>query len=81
MLASRPPGSPRNSYRTGKVTGTDPDEWLANSTENPGSWWEHWNHWIEEHTPGKRPAPPRPGSDSYPPLGEAPGDYIRRVLG
>ena len=63
------------------MTGTDPDEWLANSTENPGSWWEHWNHWIEEHTPGKRPAPPRPGSDSYPPLGEAPGDYIRRVLG
>ena len=81
IVVSRPPGSPRSSYRTGKVTGTDPDEWLANSSENPGSWWDHWNHWIEEHTPGKRPAPPRLGSDSYPPLGDAPGDYVRRLLG
>ena len=81
IVVSRPPGSPRSSYRTGKVTGTDPDEWLANSTENPGSWWDHWNHWIEEHTPGKRPAPPRLGSDSCPPLGDAPGDYVRRLPG
>ena len=81
IVMSRPPGSTRSSHWTGKVTGTDPDEWLANATENPGSWWEHWNHWIEEHTPGKRPAPPRLGSEAFPPLGEAPGDYARRLLG
>jgi NAD(P)-dependent dehydrogenase (short-subunit alcohol dehydrogenase family) len=45
-----------------------------------GSWWDHWNRWIEEHTPDPRPAPRRLGSDSYPPLGDAPGDYVRRVL-
>ena len=32
IVVSRPPGWGRSSYRTGKVTGTDADEWLANST-------------------------------------------------
>ena len=80
IVVSRPPGSPRSSHRTGMVTGTDPDEWLANSTQRPGSWWDHWNHWIDEHTPDQRPAPQRLGSASHPPLGDAPGDYVRRVL-
>ena len=80
IVVSRGPGHTRSSYRTGTVTGDDADEWLANSSEHRGSWWDHWNHWIEEHSPDKRLRPPRLRSDSYRPLGDAPGDYVRRVI-
>jgi len=36
--------------------------------------------WIEQHTPGKRPAPMQLGNDTYPPMGDAPGEYVRRVV-
>ena len=80
VVVARPPGSPRASYRTGDVTGTDPNEWLATSTDNTGSWWEHWNTWIGKHTPATTPAPTRIGSDAYPPVRDAPGENIHRRL-
>ena len=80
VVVSRPPGGTRSSHRTGEVTGADSDQWLANSRENPGSWWDDWNHWIEQHTPDTRPAPGQPGNDAYPPLADAPGEYVMRVL-
>jgi polyhydroxyalkanoate synthase len=58
----------------------DPEQWLAESTDNPGSWWEHWNQWIQECTPTTRPAPTTLGSVSTPVLAEAPGTYVRAML-
>jgi polyhydroxyalkanoate synthase len=80
IAIARAPGSARASYRTGDISGTDPQTWLSGSVDNQGSWWDHWNAWIERHTPGKRPAPMRLGNDTYPPVGEAPGEYVRRVI-
>ena len=80
IAIARAPGSARASHRTGDVSGTDPQRWLSDSVDNQGSWWDHWNAWIERHTPGKRPAPTRLGSDTYPPVGDAPGEYVRRVI-
>jgi polyhydroxyalkanoate synthase subunit PhaC len=80
IAIARAPGSPRASHRTGDISGTDPQAWLSDSVDNKGSWWDHWNAWIERHTPGKRPAPMRQGNDTYPPVGDAPGEYVRRVI-
>ena len=80
IAIARAPGSARASYRTGDISGTDPQTWLSGSVDNQGSWWDHWNAWIERHTPGKRPAPMRLGNDTYPPVGDAPGEYVRRVI-
>jgi polyhydroxyalkanoate synthase len=62
------------------MRGSDPDEWLASSGDNTGSWWEHWNDWIEKRTPDQKPAPTRLGNDACPPLGDAPGEYVRRLV-
>jgi polyhydroxyalkanoate synthase len=80
IAIARAPGSTRASYRTGDIGGTDPQTWLSDSVDNQGSWWDHWNVWIEQHTPGKRPAPIQLGNDTYPPMGDAPGEYVRRVV-
>jgi polyhydroxyalkanoate synthase subunit PhaC len=80
IAIARAPGSARASHRTGDISGDDPQTWLAGSVDNQGSWWDHWNAWIERRTPGKRLAPVRLGSDSYPPVGDAPGEYVRRVI-
>jgi len=50
------------------------EEWAKNAARRAGSWWEDWANWqrglIGESA---RPALPEPS-----PLGEAPGDYVRR---
>ena len=80
IVIAKGPGSRRASYRTGAIPGPDPDEWLANSAEVTGSWWEHWNDWIEKRTPDQKPAPTRLGNDAYPPLADAPGEYVKRMV-
>jgi len=80
IVIAKGPGSPRASYRTGAIQGSDPGEWLASSVNNTGSWWEHWNDWIEKRTPDQKPAPARLGNDAYPPLGGAPGEYVKRLV-
>ena len=49
LAIASPPGTKRPSYRTS--TSTVPDEWLKDSTDNPGSWWENWHDWIEKRAP------------------------------
>jgi hypothetical protein len=69
----------RASYRTS--TSTVPDEWLKDSTDHPGSWWENWHDWIDKRAPASKPAAKAlVGGDTYPPLAAAPGDCVRRRL-
>src|SRR6202167_1856898 len=80
IVIAKGPGSRRASYPTGAIPDSGPDEWLASSAEVTGSWWEHWNDWIEKRTPDQKPAPARLGNDAYPPLGAAPGEYVKRMV-
>jgi polyhydroxyalkanoate synthase len=80
IVIAKGPGSRRAGYRTGPIPGSDPGEWLASSVEVTGSWWEHWNDWISKRTPDQKPAPTRLGSDAFPPLGDAPGEYVKRLV-
>jgi polyhydroxyalkanoate synthase subunit PhaC len=49
-------------------------EWLKDSTDHPGSWWQNWHDWIDKRAPASKPAAKAlVGSDTYPPLAAAPG--------
>lgn len=72
-----PPESHKRNYWTHSTLETSADDWLANATSHPGSWWPHWHRWLERHKGGERAAPKRTGSAAYPPLAAAPGVYVR----
>ncbi|MGQ0619956.1 MAG: alpha/beta fold hydrolase [Panacagrimonas sp.] len=72
-----PPGKGKASYQTAEVLPEDPHEWLAQSRAISGSWWELWIKWASERHGMKKPASKLPGSARNPPIGAAPGDYVR----
>ena len=74
-----PPGSKKMAIATGLVTGPDPDEWLATSTECPGVWWERWVAWQGARAGDERRAPNRLGSRLHPPQEPAPGRYVHNA--
>ena len=70
-----PPSMKKYQHWTGGKPEGDFDEWVASATENPGSWWPHWQRWIEAlddrrvtaRTPGERTTT----------FGDAPGEYVK----
>jgi polyhydroxyalkanoate synthase len=52
------------------------DEWAKTTPVQAGSWWPVWAKWLADHSSG-RVAPPSLGSAGFPPLANAPGDYVR----
>ncbi len=72
-----PPARHKYQHWTGPAPkGDDIDSWLAKATEHPGSWWPHWQKWIEQH--GKARVKARAvGSRKHKPLEDAPGSYVR----
>jgi len=77
-----PPERGRRSYWA-YDTGTAPDasvsadQWLASATEHAGSWWPDWVQWLTQQSGAKIPAPTRLGNDTYLPIENAPGRYVR----
>jgi len=71
------PPNPKSRHYISDATALpeNPDEWLANSTMIPTTWWEDWATWIEPRA-GKKIKPPTMGSDAHPVLGDAPGTYV-----
>ncbi|MGM9488178.1 PHA/PHB synthase family protein [Ideonella sp. YS5] len=76
-----PPGHPGRHYRQltrpsqGKYL--DPELYLAQAEQHPGSWWPAWADWLARRS-GKPVAPPALGAAArgYPALGPAPGAYV-----
>ncbi|MFA0038080.1 class I poly(R)-hydroxyalkanoic acid synthase [Vibrio sp. 10N.261.52.A1] len=56
------------------------DEWLSNATHNEGSWWTHWNQWLQGFEAGEKIEPFNQGSELHPVIGKAPGNYVKQVL-
>jgi len=69
----------RRSHWTGEPR-ADPDEWLAQATEQPGSWWPRWTQWLARHAGGERKAPPAAGNVQYRPIEPAPGRYVKQRI-
>jgi polyhydroxyalkanoate synthase len=70
-----PPG-PKAWYEVADGYPADADGWRAAAARQAGSWWEDWTKWSRGRA-GDRVRPPATGSDRYPVLADAPGDYVR----
>ena len=53
-----------------------PDEWLTTAPTTQGSWWPAWQTWLAARS-GAPVKAPRTGNTAYPPVGPAPGTYVR----
>jgi polyhydroxyalkanoate synthase len=74
-----PPGNPHRHFQlltrpAGGHTLTT-DEWLATAPEEQGSWWTAWLAWLQARS-GSPVEPPRMGARAYPPVADAPGNYV-----
>ena len=78
-----PPAKKRRSYWStpeGLPYPEQPDQWLAQASEQKGSWWPAWTEWLSRHAGGERGAPRSPGSVQYNPIEAAPGRYVRQRI-
>jgi polyhydroxyalkanoate synthase subunit PhaC len=71
-----PPAANKYQHWTDGQSATSPADWLKTAKEHPGSWWPHWLEWVTAKSGDKIPAPV-PGEGGLPPLGDAPGTYVR----
>ncbi len=76
------PVHPKRKHRVRTRTLIDrhlsPEEWLATTPPQAGSWWPTWQKWLAMHS-GDHAAPPAMGAPAagYPALRDAPGEYVR----
>ncbi|MFW3615621.1 PHA/PHB synthase family protein [Billgrantia antri] len=73
------PGHPGRRFRMdtpqrGKAY-LDPETWQQITPEQEGSWWPAWHQWLAAHS-SEQVAPHAMGSQQYPPLANAPGNYV-----
>jgi len=77
-------GKNKRSYWSGALQAarnegysSDPEQWLAQSTEQAGSWWIDWASWLERYK-GPTRAARGLGSEIFEVIEPAPGSYVRR---
>jgi polyhydroxyalkanoate synthase len=66
----------RSSFRVADDLPAEPDEFLAQAPQVPGSWWGDWDAWLAERSGGLKPAPKSLGNETYRAHGKAPGNYV-----
>lgn len=62
-----------NAKKKDYATGED---WLAEATEHPGSWWPHWDKWLSKKSGPKVPARD-PAKGKLKVIEDAPGSYVK----
>jgi polyhydroxyalkanoate synthase len=70
-----PPGA-KAWYETAPELPDTAEAWRTQATRSSGSWWEDWTDWSSTRA-GPMVSPPRIGSQRYPAIGDAPGEYVR----
>ncbi|MCV3243545.1 PHA/PHB synthase family protein [Mesorhizobium sp. ZC-5] len=70
-----PPSLGKYQHWTGGKPVGDFQQWIEKATETPGSWWPHWQKWIEARDDAKVAAR-KPGGKAKT-LGDAPGSYVK----
>ena len=74
-----PPAKEKYEYRTNPETPASPEAWLAAAQAHEGSWWPHWDRWLEPFGGGDVP-PREPGAGGLPAIEDAPGSYVMRPM-
>ncbi|TWD58165.1 polyhydroxyalkanoate synthase [Agrobacterium vitis] len=75
-----PPDKMKYQYWTGGQPNGDFaavnfENWVATAEESPGSWWPHWQGWIES-LDKRRTAARKPGGTTMNAIADAPGTYV-----
>jgi len=75
-----PPASKKRSHwvrEDGKFP-ANVNDWIAGSTELPGSWWDDWSNWLKTHAGKQIAAPKTYGKGAkYKAIEPAPGRYVK----
>jgi polyhydroxyalkanoate synthase len=71
-----PPAQKRRNFWLNASKAADAEGWLADATQQPGSWWSHWASWLRTRSGQQKPAV-QPGSARYPAVEAAPGRYVK----
>jgi polyhydroxyalkanoate synthase len=66
-----PPAAKKYHFWTNDSLPATADEWLASATQQPGSWWDDWQRWIDERNGGEK-VPARIPANA---IEDAPGSY------
>ncbi len=73
------PGHKGRSYQISIMPSTNryipPGQWQTITPVKEGSWWEEWQRWLLYHSAIKINAPSM-GNALYPPIQDAPGNYV-----
>ncbi len=70
-----PPDKKKYQYWSGGAVKGDYEAWLGAAEETAGSWWPHWQTWIEAKDAKRVPAR-QPGGAALNAIEEAPGSYV-----
>jgi polyhydroxyalkanoate synthase len=74
-----PPAKGKYSYWTNDTLEEKAEQWLEGAEHHSGSWWSHWNDWLDTYK-GKLIEARTPEQGTMEILGDAPGSYVTRRL-
>ncbi|OLF53206.1 class II poly(R)-hydroxyalkanoic acid synthase [Pseudomonas chlororaphis] len=73
-----PPDNPKARFMTGSSLPEEAQAWLESSSEHSGSWWGHWQSWLQARSGKGKKAPGKLGNKAYPAAEASPGTYVHR---
>ncbi len=71
-----PPEANKYQHWTNDKISEKVEDWIAGATENPGSWWPHWDKWLSKLS-GKKVEARTPGDGKLKVIEDAPGTYAK----
>ncbi len=73
-----PPSANKYGYWTNEKLVDEPETWLSNAKQHPGSWWTDWQQWVDKHggANGTKVPARTPGKGKLKALEDAPGTYV-----
>ncbi|ANP35599.1 MULTISPECIES: PHA/PHB synthase family protein [Rhodobacterales] len=74
-----PPTRNKYGHYTNDDLKLDAAAWMEGATFHEGSWWPRWEAWLKKRS-GKQVPAREPGDSTHPPLVQAPGDYVRKMV-
>ena len=71
-----PPAAKKYHYWTNEARPDSAEDWFKTATQQPGSWWEDWQVWMDTQNAGEKVPARKPGDGALTPLEDGPGSYV-----
>ena len=75
-LVNPPSPESRSSFRVADDLSAEPDDFLVQAPQLPGSWWPDWDAWLTERAGELKRAPKTLGNRKHKAQAKAPGTYV-----